>query len=61
MGRWRNGRTKAPWEKPYVHTDERDGGKYIDPDEYMNLKRVKEQRSKLSRIVRSRPGTAQGR
>jgi len=60
MGRRRNGRTKAPWEKPYVHTDKQDGGKYIDPDEYMNLKRVKEQRSKLSRIVRSRPGTAQG-
>jgi hypothetical protein len=61
MGKWRDGRTKAPWEKPYVHTDERDGGKYIDPDEYLNLEPVREQRRKLSRIVRSRPGAAQDR
>lgn len=60
MGR-RSERTRAPWEKPYVHTSEQDGGKYIDPDEYLNLKKVKDQRSKLSRIVRSRPGAAQGR
>jgi hypothetical protein len=61
MGKRRNGRTKAPWEKPYVHTDEQDGGKYIDPDEYLNLQPIRKQREKPPRIVRSRPGAAQDR
>ena len=53
-------KAKAPWDEPYVHTSKTDGGKYIDADEYLNLERVRDQRSKLSRIVRSRRGTAQG-
>ena len=47
-------KAKAPWDEPYVHTSKNDGGKYIIPDEYMQLEKVRRQVNRLPDIVRSR-------
>jgi hypothetical protein len=43
-------RTKVPQEEPHVHTSVTDGRKYIDPEEFIRLKKVRRQMDELDKI-----------
>ncbi len=43
-------RTKVPREEPHVHTSVTDGRKYIEPEEFIQLEKVREQMDELDKI-----------
>ena len=45
-------RSKTPREEPHVRTSVSDGRKYIEPDEFIRLKKVQEQMRELDEVFR---------